>query len=118
MLTLRCLLTGLSVRGRALLASMVTALLGAASGFRSVHRLAVGRGGGKPTCSRQSSPALRAFPESLFRELDHELTDADVRDLCWAVFSPSLLRPSCTVSATLSPTCLSGPWSIFHKAIL
>ena len=107
MLTLRCLLTGLSVRGRALLASMVTALLGAASGFRSVHRLAVGRGGGKRTCSRQSSPARRAFPESLFRELDHELTDADVRDLCWAVFSPSLLRPSCTVSATLSPTtCL------------
>ena len=97
--SMRCLLAGLRVRGRALLASLFTVLLGVASGFSTVHRLAVGRGGEKSTCSRQ--PALRAFSESLFRELDRELTDADVRDLCWAVFSPSLLRPSCTVSATL-----------------
>ena len=105
-------LGALGMSGRALLASVFTAVVGVVSGF-SVPRLAVrSKGPGKPASGACSSPVqhvqqqgatarLRAFPDSLFHELDHELTDADVRDLCWAVFSPSLLR-TCSVRARSS----------------
>lgn len=91
-MTLRQWLGALGVSGRALVASLFTAMMGVISGF-SVHRLTwcKGKPGGAFSTSGASS-GLCAFPASIFHELDRELTDSDVRDLCWAVFSPSLLR--------------------------
>ena len=87
--------------GRALLASILAALVSLGSTFcQHAFRPAMqcSRGIGKPTCGLPAKAheghSGHWFPESLFDELDSNLTDMDVRDLWWAISSPTLLRPA------------------------
>jgi hypothetical protein len=102
-------LSALGSSGRALLTSIITGLLGTVSAFSSTAQ----------SCSRwhaKTPPLLGPTKQhacrwraerrnevprwhctdsgSLFEALNQQLTDPDVRDLCWAVFSPSVLKVS------------------------